>query len=205
MANTKVTARKSKEICPVCFHEVDGKEIWIEHVMKCTRNLLVCEKCHVSFKKKEYFLKHMKMKHPDVGPSEETDKDAPSISTMRKDSTDYDSEWDEDPEIQLGDDPAERSIESLPSTSDLVVGRMVRKRTAPSPVHTSRKVMNRTEVRSVSTGVSIGTQTEGRMMIHQYTQTEGTKKRMKEVTITKYLENGRSVKKITESEVCFDI
>ena len=39
----------------------------------------------------------------------------------------------------------------------------------------------------------------------QSTQTEGTKKRLKEVTITKYRDNGRSVKNIIESEISFDM
>lgn len=199
MAKTKLTPRKTREICPVCFHEVDEKEVWVEHVRRCTSNLLVCEKCHVSFKKKEYYLKHMKAKHPGATPYGETVRDVPSTSTERKDSSD--SEWDEDPEIQLEE---EMNVESLPSTSDLVIGRMVRKRTAPSPVHTPKKVVCRTEGLSVSTGVSIGIQTDAHVM-DQSTQTEGTKKRLKEVTITKYRDNGRSVKNIIESEISFDM
>ena len=35
MVNTKVTPKKPKEICPVCFKEVEGKDAWTAHVIKC--------------------------------------------------------------------------------------------------------------------------------------------------------------------------
>lgn len=83
MVNTKVTPKKLKEIqvCPVCFKEVEGKNAWTAHVIKCDGSMFVCEKCRVSFKKKEYLAKHMRLKHAENDLSKESEKDIPDPSS----------------------------------------------------------------------------------------------------------------------------
>lgn len=208
MVNTKTTPRRAKEICPVCFVELDGKDAWSEHVLSCASSMMVCKACHVSFKKKEYLQKHMRTKHPD----------APS-STHKDTSHDQedDSDWDVDPEVQLGEvrtEPAEKEMEALPSTSqdDFISGRVVRKRTAPSPVFSSRRTNLGIVEETVSKkSVEFGIQTDNldpvlsKITVDESTQTEGYHRRVKEITITKYHENGQKIKRIKESEELFDL
>ena len=143
MVNTKITPRQVKEICPVCFLELDSKEGWAEHVLSCASTMLVCKDCQVSFKKKEYLQKHMRIKHPHTDASS-TPK---SKSAPEEDS---DSDWDIDPEVQVGETRGESEMverENVPGPStasdaaELIAGRVIRKRTTPSPVQTSKKVV----------------------------------------------------------------
>lgn len=209
MVNTKTTPRKAKEICPVCFVELDGKDAWSEHVLSCASSMMVCKACHVSFKKKEYLQKHMRTKHPD----------APS-STQKGPSHDQedDSDWDVDPEVQLGEvrtEPAEIEMDqTLPSTSqeDYISGRVVRKRTAPSPVFSSKRTnFGVVEETGPKKSADLGIQTDNmdpvlsKIMVDEATQTEGYHRRVKEITITKYHENGQKIKRIKESEELFDL
>ena len=72
MVNTKVTPKKSREMYPVCFMEVEGKDVWTANVVKCASSMLVCEKSHATFKKKEYLAKHMKLKHTGIDLAKES-------------------------------------------------------------------------------------------------------------------------------------
>lgn len=205
MVNTKITPSKRKEICPVCFKEVEGKDSWTSHVVKCASSMLVCERCHVSFKKKEYLAKHMKLKHAEVDLAKESEKDTPGPSCPPRDDSDSGSDWDEDPEVQLEETPKDK--ESPTENSDLMSGRIYRKRTLPSPVQAPRKVICRTEVHPVPDSVTVETQTDtvASDMRDKSTQTAGYRKRIKEVTITKYHENGRSVENIVEREEFYNM
>lgn len=205
MVNTKVTPKKPKEICPVCFKEVEGKDAWTAHVIKCAGSMLVCEKCRVSFKKKEYMAKHMRLKHAEIDLSKESEKDIPGPSSSPTNDTDSESDWDEDPEVRLEETPRDEGPQT--ETNDLLAGRIYRKRTMPSPVQAPRKFICRTEVHPVPGGVTVETQTDTVVsgMADKSTQTAGYRKRVKEVTITKYHENGRSVENIVEREEFYNM
>ena len=94
-------------------------------------------------------------------------------------------------------------------TSDLMSGRIYRKRTSPSPVQAPRKVVCRTEVRpgSILGSVTVETQTDtvASGMADKSTQTAGYRKRVKEITITKYHENGKSIENIVEREEFYNM
>ena len=207
MDNTKVTPKKSREICPVCFMEVEGEDVWTAHVVKSASSMLVCEKCHVTFKKEVYLAKHMKLKHTEIDLAKESEKDIPGPSCSQKDDSDSGSDWDEDPEVQLEDTPKDK--ESPTETSDLMSGRIYRKRTSPSPVQAPRKVVCRTEVRpgSVLGSITVETQTDtvASGMADKSTHTAGYRKRVKEITITKYHENGKSIENIVEREESYNM
>lgn len=208
MVNTKVTPKKLKEICPVCFKEVEGKDAWTAHVVKCASSMLVCERCHVSFKKKEYLAKHMRLKHAEIDTSKETEKDIPGPSCSPQDDSDSGSDWDEDPEVQLEETSKEKEPPAdKADTIDLLTGRTYRKRTSPSPVQAPRKVVCRTAVYPAQGGVAVATQTDAGVgsTVDKSTQTAGYRKRVKEVTITKYHENGRSVENIVEREEFYNM
>ena len=223
MVNTKITPRQVKEICPVCFLELDSKEGWAEHVLSCASTMLVCKDCQVSFKKKEYLQKHMRIKHPHTDASS-TPK---SKSAPEEDS---DSDWDIDPEVQVGETQRESEMverENVPGPStasdaaELIAGRVIRKRTTPSPVQTSKKVVRMQDgvgvkkPKCVDVGVqaaievheqSSGTCSVGiKQLVDQATQTEGFKRHVREVVITRYHENGRRIKCVRESEEILDV
>ncbi|XP_061169022.1 uncharacterized protein LOC133178302 [Saccostrea echinata] len=208
MVNTKVTSRKSKEICPVCFTEVDGKDAWTNHVLKCASSMLVCEKCHVSFKKKEYLVEHMKLKHAESDEvSKESSKDEAGPRSLLKNNSDSESDWDEDRGVQLEEAPKEKDPEPPSNTASLLTGRMFRKRTAPSPVPTTRKVVCRPELDLAQKSVDVGTQTYSctECRVDQETQTARFRMQVKEVTVTKFHENGRSVENIVEREEFYNM
>ncbi|XP_062576102.1 uncharacterized protein LOC134237990 [Saccostrea cucullata] len=211
MVNTKVTPRKSKEICPVCFIELDGKDAWAAHVLKCASSMLVCEKCHVSFKKKEYLVKHMKLKHAENDDaSKESEHDEAGPSSPVQNNSDSGSDWDEDPGVQLEEPPKENQDEPPTKTASLLTGRIFRKRTAPSPVPTTRKVVCRSEPdpepdaeKTVDRGMQ--TDSHANTTVDHGTQTAGFRMLVKEVTVTKFHENGRSVEKIVEREEFYNM
>uniref|UniRef100_K1PV78 Uncharacterized protein n=1 Tax=Magallana gigas TaxID=29159 RepID=K1PV78_MAGGI len=128
-----------------------------------------------------------------------------------------DSDWDVDPEVQLGEvrtELAEKEMEALPSTSqdDFISGRVIRKRTAPSPVFSSKRTnLGVVEETMSKKSVEFGIQTDNldpvlsKIMVDESTQTEGYHRRVKEITITKYHENGQKIKRIKESEELFDL
>ena len=93
--------------------------------------------------------------------------------------TDSGSDWDEDPGVQLEE-------------------------TQKSPVQAARKVVCRTKVRpgSVQRSITVETQTDtvASGMADKSIQTAGYRKRVKEINITKYHENGRSIENIVERE-----
>ena len=91
MPKTKTTPRKVKEVCPLCFIELDSKEAWKEHLVECANKVIQCKECHVSFKKKAYLTKHMKQKHPNVTPEVE-----PVIESSSSAVQIEGSDWDED-------------------------------------------------------------------------------------------------------------
>lgn len=95
-----------------------------------------------------------------------------------------------------------REEEPQTETNDLIAGRIYRKRTMPSPVQAPRKSICRTVVYPVPGGVTVETQTDTVVigMADKSTHTAGYRKRVKEVTITKYHENDRSVENIVERE-----
>uniref|UniRef100_A0A8W8NVC0 Uncharacterized protein n=1 Tax=Magallana gigas TaxID=29159 RepID=A0A8W8NVC0_MAGGI len=89
---------------------------------------------------------------------------------------------------------------------------VVRKRTAPSPVFSSRRTNLGVVEETVSKkSVEFGIQTDNldpvlsKIMVDEATQTEGYHRRVKEITITKYHENGQKIKRIKESEELFDL
>ena len=65
--------------------------------------MLVCENCHVTFKKMEYLAKHMKLKHAEIDLARESEKDIPGRCCSKKDDSDSGRDWDADPEVQLED------------------------------------------------------------------------------------------------------
>ena len=87
----------------------------------------------MTFKKKEYLAKHMKLKYAEIDLARESEKDIPGPSCSQKDDSDSGSDWDEDPEVQLEDTQRTKSLQ-------LMSGRVYRKRTSPSPVQGPWKV-----------------------------------------------------------------
>lgn len=90
MVNIKMIFWRVKEICFVCFVELDGKDVWFEYVLSCVSSMMVCKVCYVFFKKKEYLQKYMWMKYFDV------------FFLMYKDISydqEDDSDWDVDFEV----------------------------------------------------------------------------------------------------------
>ena len=65
-------------------------------VVKCASSMLVCKKCHVTFKKKEYLAKHMKLNYAEIDLARESEKDIPGPSCLQKDDSDSGSDWDEE-------------------------------------------------------------------------------------------------------------
>lgn len=101
MVNIKVIFKKFKEICLVCFKEVEGKDVWIVYVIKCVGSMLVCEKCCVFFKKKEYMVKYMRLKYVEIDLFKEFEKDILGFSSLLMNDIDSESDWDEDLEVWL--------------------------------------------------------------------------------------------------------
>ena len=68
----------------MCFMVVEGKDVWTIHVVKGASGMLVCVKCHVTFKKKEYLAKHTNLKHAEIDLARESERDflGPSCSQM---------------------------------------------------------------------------------------------------------------------------
>ena len=62
----------------------------------------------MTFKKKEYLAKHMKLKYAEIDLARESEKDIPGPSCSQKDDSDSGSDWDEDPEVQLEDIPKDK-------------------------------------------------------------------------------------------------
>ena len=85
-------------------------------------------------------------------------------------------------------------------------GRIYRKRTSSSPVQAARKVVCRTDVRpgSVPGSITVETQTDT-VASGMADKTAGYRKRVKEIIITKYHENGRSIEDIVEREEFYSI
>ena len=151
MPKTKTTPRKAPpEICPLCFIELATKEAWKTHLLVCADKVIQCKECHKTFKKKAYLEKHMRTKHS----AESTSTTA--IADLAEDS---ESDWDKDPECLIGvvsDSDHENSDasdaeeptdpkSSTPKTMDeeLLVGRIVRKRTQPLVPVQARRVVSR--------------------------------------------------------------
>lgn len=149
--------------------------------------------------------KHMRLKHAEIDLSKESEKYIPGPSRSQTNDTDSESDWDEDPEVRLEETPRDEGPQT--ETNDLLAGRIYRKRTMPSPVQAPRKSICRTVVYPVPGGVTVETQTDTVVsgMADKSTQTAGYRKRVKEVTITKYHENGRSVENIVEREEFYNM
>ena len=144
MPKTKTTPVKPKEICPLCFIEIEGRDAWTAHIVKCAGSAIQCTECHISFKKKAYLKKHMRRKH---GKGAEAIAEGTDASRKGCEESD-DSDWDEDPGALLigtvSDDSEDEAdvrniLETTQSTTkatdeDLLAGRVVRKRTHPDPV-----------------------------------------------------------------------
>ena len=77
--------------------EVEGKDVWTAYGVKSASSMFVSEKCHVTFKKKEYLAKHMKLKYTEIDLAKEFEKDIPGPSFSQEDDSDSRSDWDEDP------------------------------------------------------------------------------------------------------------
>ena len=197
MINTKVTPKKSRERCPVWFMEVEGKDVRTAHVVKFADSMFVCEKCHVTFKKKEYLAKHMKLKqkHAEIDLAEESKKDIPGPSCSQKDDSDSGSDWADDPKVQLYDTPMDK--ESPDETSDQMSGHVYRKRTSPSPVQAPRKVVCRTEVCPGNDPGSVTVET------HTNTVASGMADKSTQTAV--YHENYKSIDNIVEREEFYNI
>ena len=241
MAKTKKTPRKIKEICPLCFTEFQTKDEWSKHLLECANTVLMCKDCHKSFKKKEYLQKHVKTFHPSSAQEAPPAPKPSATSTVAAEQSD----WDEDPGELLGDvsesDGETDAVQCIEESSDplegiqhtsktteeeLLEGRVFRKRTHPSPLVGTRKVicrqdesvattdaspakMIRTEDKAVQVEVeekcSVAVQTQPKEVSDVGVQMERYRKRIKEVTVMKYTEGGRSIENVREVEEFYNM
>ena len=145
MPQTKTTPTKmevEKAICPLCKEDV-RRQNWKEHLLKCADSRHTCDHCDKSFKKAEYLKQHVKRKHG----SESTDlvddinvacgsSNLSLISSPENTDDESISDWKDDPEVELAEELTGDAFqqEDRRSVTDIRSGRMLRKRTCPSPV-----------------------------------------------------------------------
>ena len=214
------------------------------HLVKCAGSAIQCTECHISFKKKAYLKKNMRRKHGKAAEARTEGTDAPRRGCDESD----DSDWDEDPGALLigtvSDDSEDEAdvrniLETTPSTTkatdeDLLVCRVVRKRTHPGPVVGSKAVkrseesideeekedrssdsdevpMDRTaKVQAERVDRGVGTSDASVEQRHPETKEVGTqsgsyRKRQKDITVIKYKEGGKDIEKIIEVEEFFNM
>ena len=147
MAKTKTTPRKSTSegevpptICAVCKTQVPPNIKYEDHIKQCVMSRVKCDQCGCDFKNKDYLKRHVKAKHGN--------EQQAKASTSREDDK-ANSDWDSDPEVEITD------------TSDETLGRVVRKRTTPSPVLAPPRKVSRTL--SEDSGINVNTSSGKRM------------------------------------------
>lgn len=122
---SKMAERKTRvgvTVCPVCKEEVSKSMRFDEHIVKCAGQRELCSICKISFKKKEYLNRHLKIKHGVEAKSKPEEQKRVENEQLK--NTDSDSEWQNQSDVELID---EESLEK----KDHEIGRLYRKRTNP--------------------------------------------------------------------------
>ena len=123
---------KPPVICPICNEELGDEKQFEKHVLMCARKRQFCDICKISFKKKEYLARHMKLKHETNSKESQCTKPVKSSKPRENTKSDVESsdeEWMTEPDVEIleTDQPSSK-------TEDIELGRVYRKRTCPEPV-----------------------------------------------------------------------
>ena len=122
MAKTKTTPRKPQVICTLCKTEVPPGETYGSHILKCVKSGVKCKDCEKDFKTTDCLEIQTKHQHSTGRGSNKPEQ------TTSNAAEGTDSDFDIKPDVDVD--------------QDVTIGRVVKKRTAPQPVHAQAKKCN---------------------------------------------------------------
>ena len=155
MVNTKKTKYTGAQKCPMCSIVCSSAEAFKIHVVDCAMKEYSCDVCDYKSNKQANVRRHHQRNHKGIVQGAQLTalgrKDQQVVPSAAAGKPDEESDWQEqDPGSLLtedgnssGDEAAGSSEDSDEEDSELLVGRVVRKRTHPGPVFHGRTVVKR--------------------------------------------------------------
>ena len=155
MVNTKKTKYTGAQKCPMCSIVCSSAEAFKIHVVDCAMKEYSCDVCDYKSNKPANVRRHHQRNHKGIVQGAQLTalgrKDQQVVPSAAAGKPDEESDWQEqDPGSLLtedgdssGDEAAGSSEDSDEEDSELLVGRVVRKRTHLGPVFHGRTVVKR--------------------------------------------------------------
>ena len=153
MVNTKKTKYTGAQRCPMCSIVCSSAEAFKIHVVDCAMKEYSCDVCDYKSNKQANVRRHHQRNHKGIVQGAQLTalgrKDQQVVPSAAAGKPDEESDWQEqDPGSLLtedgdssGDEAAGSSEDSDEEDSELLVRRVVRKRTHPGPVFHGRTVV----------------------------------------------------------------